>query len=365
MVNKLLDVLRIDFTENRVFGLDFLRSIAILLVMIGHSVGYLPLKIQQFIKPFLVDGVAIFFVLSGFLIGGIMIKSFQKEINFKNITNFWIRRWMRTLPNYYLILSILLITQYMNGGGSEDYLKYFFFLQNFYFPMGHFFPESWSLTIEEWFYTLTPLLLFLTCILARRRVEFKKILLLVIALVILSVLFYRIGKYFSLEVKNYYIYDRYFLRQLLSRIDAIMFGVFGAWINYYYHSFFIKKKNILLVLGIAILILTHNFEATKDYILYIFSFSFTSVGVLLMLPFMSTWKDTRSILKKPIIYCSLLSYSMYLSNLSLVDGFLENLLISSFGKFLLFWGITIILSLFLYKYFELPIIRYRDRITKK
>lgn len=118
MVNKLLDVLRIDFTENRVFGLDFLRSIAILLVMIGHSVGYLPLKIQQFIRPFLVDGVAIFFVLSGFLIGGIMIKSFQKEINFKNITNFWIRRWMRTLPNYYLILSILLITQYMNGGGE-------------------------------------------------------------------------------------------------------------------------------------------------------------------------------------------------------------------------------------------------------
>ena len=62
----------------------------------------------------LINGVELFFVLSGFLIGGILIKTFQKDNSFgiKTISNFWIRRWFRTLPNYDLILILNIIVVY-------------------------------------------------------------------------------------------------------------------------------------------------------------------------------------------------------------------------------------------------------------
>lgn len=294
-----------------------------------------------------------------------MIKSFEKSITGKGILNFWSRRWLRTLPNYYLVLSILIIIMQIKGGGNFEILKYFFFLQNLYIPIGHFFPESWSLTIEEWFYTLTPILLFGTYILFKRKIPFKQNLLLTILLVILSVLLYRLIKYFSLDYKNYYIYDRFFLRQVLARMDAIMFGVLGAWLRHYYSNYFYKMKRLLFVFGCSILILTHNLEFYRDPFLYIVSFSSTSLGVLLTLPFMSDWKNCNSAIKTPIVYCSLISYSMYLINLSLVHECINLFNLNHLFSFLFFWIFTIIMSILLYKYFETPIIKWRDKITQK
>ena len=114
----------------------------------------------------LIDGVELFFVLSGFLIGGIIIKEFQNNTAFgiKQIFHFWKRRWFRTLPNYYLILLLNVIIVYF-GIIKEDFLqfnwKFFFFLQNFAHHFYGFFWESWSLSIEEWFYLLFPIILML------------------------------------------------------------------------------------------------------------------------------------------------------------------------------------------------------------
>lgn len=367
MLQKIINFFKLDISGNRVFGLDLLRSIAILLVLIAHSREYLPIFLQEGINLFLVDGVAIFFVLSGFLIGGIIIKSFEKEISIKSITNFWVRRWMRTLPNYYLILLVLLIINLLIGGGIDclEYVKYLFFLQNSYFIIGNFFPESWSLSVEEWFYTIIPILLLMISLLLGQKISFKRKLFVIIILIILGVTFYRFVKYFNIEAKNYYTYDRYFLRQVFSRMDAIMFGVLGAWIRYYYSKIFYKGKKFGFWLGVLILILTHNFESIKDPILYIFAFSFTSFGVLLMLPLMDSWKFTTLGLRYPVVYCSLISYSMYLVNLSLIGNTLNQIELSNPLKFILFWFLTISLSIILYKYFEVPIIKWRDRITRK
>ena len=75
-------------------------------------------------------GVELFFVLSGFLIGGILIKIFDNtEFTFADVRRFWIRRWFRTLPNYWLILSInIIIFVFINGNKLEanQYLGYVF-----------------------------------------------------------------------------------------------------------------------------------------------------------------------------------------------------------------------------------------------
>ena len=84
-----------------------------------------------------IDGVELFFVLSGFLIGGILIRLFEepKVFGWKELLNFWLRRWFRTLPNYYLVLILNIIIVYF-GVIKEDFSqfnwKFFFFLQNLF-----------------------------------------------------------------------------------------------------------------------------------------------------------------------------------------------------------------------------------------
>ena len=73
--------LKLQVDSNRIYGLDVLRAIAILSVVFSHSEFILPLKIK-FATYYALDGVTIFFVLSGFLIGRILIQTFQKDISF-------------------------------------------------------------------------------------------------------------------------------------------------------------------------------------------------------------------------------------------------------------------------------------------
>ena len=90
------DVLKIEINSSRIYGLDILRAMAILFVVIGHGQYLLPRKFNTFHSIFVFDGVSIFFVLSGFLIGGILIKIIEnKEANTSTLIDFWKRRWFR------------------------------------------------------------------------------------------------------------------------------------------------------------------------------------------------------------------------------------------------------------------------------
>ena len=135
-----LKILKIETSQDRVFGLDLLRAIAIVMVMLLHGNSYLPPVIGEIIGFFIIDGVSIFFVLSGFLIGGIFIKLLKrthtKEINLKFLMNFLMRRWLRTLPNYYLVLTIIILFFLVNNLPISHYsmYKYFLFFQNFSTP---------------------------------------------------------------------------------------------------------------------------------------------------------------------------------------------------------------------------------------
>ena len=88
----------------RHFGLDVIRALAISLVLISHINGitsHLPVQLPNIFNHInLPDGVDLFFVLSGFLIGRILLKTDWES--FSSIKNFWKRRFLRTLPNYFL-----------------------------------------------------------------------------------------------------------------------------------------------------------------------------------------------------------------------------------------------------------------------
>lgn len=316
----------------------------------------------------LIDGVELFFVLSGFLIGSILIKEFntKKSFDLTSLTNFWKRRWFRTLPNYYLILLInfLLIKYNVIDGKIESFnFKFLFFLQNFSTGFTDFFWESWSLSVEEWFYISIPLLI----ILFSRFFNKKTTLNIVIITLIITPLLYRIS-ISDMSVDSFW-WDINFRKVVLTRLDAIGYGVLAAYLKFYYPSFWVKNQNRMFItgLGIFITILYIQSEPNTFYskTLYL---SLTSIGAMLLLSKADSLKTIKyNTLKRIVTHISKISYAMYLVNLALVAQVIDHNFppqnnLEKFYLYLLYWSATIILSTLLFHFFEKPMMNLRDRI---
>jgi peptidoglycan/LPS O-acetylase OafA/YrhL len=374
MINSFKTLFRLELDPNRIFGLDILRAFAILFVVIGHGNYLLPIKFEKFFQLFIFDGVFIFFGLSGFLIGGILIKIVdQNKYDTSVLINFWVRRWFRTLPNYFLILLLLCILNYLFTDNFTFWSvkKYFIFSQNLFYEHPNWFLEAWSLSIEEWFYIVTPILIFI--FIHVFKINPKKAVLFTALAVIFSVTLFRYYRYTVVQIKD--IHDWAFLirSQVITRLDSLMFGVLGAYFSYY-NSNWLKYKKSLLIIGLILMFVSKYIikELTDVGGLYntVFSFTTFSIASLFLLPYLSDYKKGSGVLYKCITYISLISYSMYLLNLSVIQHWIINripwtyllnnsilILISKYG---LYWFLVISLSIVLYKYFEIPMTRLRD-----
>lgn len=375
------DFLKIDFDKNRVYGLDILRAFAILFVIVGHGSYILPANISKFYSLFVLDGVSIFFVLSGFLIGGILIKIMEKEkCTLKILLNFWIRRWLRTLPNYFLILLVLALLSYLFNDHFNFWNKkmYFLFLQNFNSSHPAFFPEAWSLSVEEWFYLLIPSLLFILIGILHFS---PKIAIISTAIsILLFVTTYRYYKYSHLLVNDISLWDSIFRKQVITRLDSLMFGLIGAYVSNYFKEFWIKYRNTFFITGILILTVQqlkgvlHISMGSHIYLyLCVYSFTITSLGTLFLLPFLSEFRKGKGFIYSVITYISLISYSMYLLNYSLIqhwalkfmNWFDPNEISVILLRYLFYWFFTIIGAIVLYKYYEVPFMKLRDLNNRK
>lgn len=148
--------------KKRDSGLDLLRCFAILSVLFLHSIEAAPLTPQAIKDVFSYGwiGVDLFFVLSGYLIGNQTIWSKRSPSLTKNFQIFWAKRWFRTLPLYFVVLSayVILKPAMMATDFKPKVFPFFLFLQN-YFPLTDF-VQSWSICIEEQFYIILPVLTF-------------------------------------------------------------------------------------------------------------------------------------------------------------------------------------------------------------
>jgi peptidoglycan/LPS O-acetylase OafA/YrhL len=145
-------------------GLDVLRGIAISMVLVGHgldpangiifrqyhSVGMM--RLDRFIVTGLL-GVHLFFVLSGFLITSILIKSRQDKDYYRN---FYIRRALRILPAYFLMLGVLVVSHSISGRYLAVCLLYLCNMPGL-LHVGPEYGPLWSLSVEEQFYLVWPL----------------------------------------------------------------------------------------------------------------------------------------------------------------------------------------------------------------
>lgn len=373
-------IFKIDLNPNRIYGLDMLRAWAIIFVIIGHGTNLVPNKLK-FISDFIIfDGVSIFFVLSGFLIGEILIKILETNykrntINRSLLFDFWIRRLFKTLPNYFLILGILVLLESLF---SDDFVissisPYLILFQNFNSPHPiWFFPEAWTLSIEVWFYLLCPLIIFFFMLFFKRSP--RKSILITIILTIISITIFRYFKYESNIVNDLNDWDLLFRKQVMTRLDSVMYGFLGAYIKFYHPDKWLKNKKLFFTLGITIFLSTKLFLPAFDEInrLYIcvFDFSLMSFATLLLLPYLNDLKTGSGRLYETITYISLISYSMYILNLSIIQQwiifqidwhyFFDSSYVIVVIRYGFYWILVLVLSAIMYKYYELPMMKLRE-----
>jgi peptidoglycan/LPS O-acetylase OafA/YrhL len=113
-------------------------------------------KFWEFLGPL---GVQVFFSLSGFLIGRILV-DLADHADFSKWLRFMARRWLRTLPLYWVILSILVLLSSDGSDMHRDYLRLLTLTQNIVSTPTETFGVAWSLAVEEIFYLTFSALMF-------------------------------------------------------------------------------------------------------------------------------------------------------------------------------------------------------------
>ena len=218
--------------------LDGVRGFACLSVLTLHIVigpitfqpGTIYDAARLALQPFMVGGVDLFFVLSGFLISGILMDEKAKGKTARQyFFRFWRHRFARIFPVYYLMIGLLLALYTINGLYSSAYTRallfdqmpiwtYATFTQNFYMIFngvyGNFLGVTWSLAMEEQFYLLLPLAVFF---LSRGDIAKVAVAMILLAPVVRAILW---------ELHSWQ--ASYHLSP--ARMDTIMWGVLIAYI---------------------------------------------------------------------------------------------------------------------------------------
>lgn len=369
--------MKVDYSR-RIFGLDVMRAAAILFVVVSHALWVFPeedIPLSSLIRFSGFIGVEIFFVLSGFLIGRIMLRLYSSEdYQPRQLVYFLIRRWFRTLPNYYLILLVnIAIAIYIGRQLPETLPQYFLFLQNFSSGMDIFFTESWSLPIEEFAYILGPLALYLVALPKTNTSRERRFLWVTIGIILFFLgtkLMYHLNhggatpELWNIELKAVVAY----------RIDAIYYGVLAAYIAIKSPRLWKRFKGEVLVIGFFLFALFHviigkyglNSESVP-LLFNVFYFPICSILIATTLPFLSDWRKAPVGLLRPITFISLISYSMYLLHYSIVLQLMRYELKIDPESSLYQWvfsvgylTITILLSYLLYRIYERPMMNLRD-----
>jgi peptidoglycan/LPS O-acetylase OafA/YrhL len=356
--------------ENRILQLDGLRGIAVLLVICFHFLNnqYSNVtglsRIEKAISKvayFGWCGVDLFFVLSGFLIGSILLKNRGKENYFKA---FYVRRFFRIIPIYYLLLLCFIALKYTPIYSPDAYIfekdipigYYFLFLQNFVMgARNHFGPEAitptWSLAVEEQFYLITPLIVYW--------IKPKYLVWVILFMIALAPACRSL-------CANWY--QKYTL--LSSRIDSPAFGFLLAWLLYNEKTNAFIRKQIGTIRWIAIPFLILSTGLYASSLAGVFNHSILAINfalIILIALFLEKGILYRILTSKALVITGGLSYFIYLFHQTINGVFHIVFLHQKFPvlngapSYIVTLGTLITVFVFArlsYKYLEQPQIRF-------
>jgi peptidoglycan/LPS O-acetylase OafA/YrhL len=356
-------------------ALDGLRGVAILSVMLYHFTGSYKganplLRLWSLIAGAGWMGVDLFFVLSGFLITGILYDTAHAE---HRVRNFYARRALRIFPLFYGVLfGLLLFTPVLHMHWRPEHLLYFFYLSNVSFLLGRDFQlpsqwvnlgHLWSLAVEEQFYLLWP---FIVWRVKNRTTLLRIILAVLIAGPILRALLLGTGMN-PLDVS----------RLLVARADSLLFGGGVALLVRSRSAGRIPAGKILIVavsVLTMLLYLAHGPEQSSAWIatLGYSAIAMSCAALILLAQEGSNW--VTALFDKPLLrFFGRYSYGLYLFHglyfvyLRHVSGRLEHLLHSGLLAQLLIavfgFLVSVALAVMSYHFFEAPILTLKRRFA--
>lgn len=351
--------------RRRMFGLDVVRATAILLVLAAHltkGAAYL-LAIEQDQLWHLLPsagflGVEIFFVLSGFLIGRIILGIASQTPSRHEWTVFLQRRWARTIPLYAVWLAILVIVAPPDAHALRTVMEVATFTQALAWPASdeNWFGIAWSLAVEEWFYLLFVLTVA-GLIRARRRdaVQIACVLFLVLPLI---ARFTANGEW-----------DASIRKVTLLRLDAIAYGVAASILWRRFEAVRVTYTVPLAMAGLATLLFLLDTVAAMALtpVARLFAFNVASVGTALCLPLLAAWRGTDGVVSTGVTWLSTRSYGLYLAHYPIMQATFFLFHANWFpGRWAAVASMLIALCIvteFLYQVVEAPAMRRRPMLT--
>jgi peptidoglycan/LPS O-acetylase OafA/YrhL len=370
-----------DIPGSKIAELDGLRGIAIIMVLVQHMASEDQLQPYPIAKVLLYPfstlgwtGVDLFFVLSGFLITGILLES-KKRVSVHYFRNFYARRVLRIMPIYYLSLFLVFVVwrgffQRWVGTAGDHKIYYLFYLQNWLeiYRMktgfsGGYIGHFWSLALEEQFYVIWPCIVWF---LSPRRLLSLSFAMLGGAL-IARLVFNAIAQT-GFEFYNYSSFTRY---------DELLFGAIVAVGRSEYsvemEQFARQTSNILLPgLLVALAITLALFGAwspqVENPLMRIIGYTLlAAISAGLILKALYGEADglfRRSLRARGLAFVGTISYGLYIYHLiikSVVVDWTHDLprLNGIVGVAVLTLTITFVVAYVSYRFFEMPLLRLK------
>jgi peptidoglycan/LPS O-acetylase OafA/YrhL len=289
--------------KERLPQLDGVRGIAILVVMLHNESAQYPFLYLNHVFANGWMGVDLFFVLSGFLITGILLDTKQSNGYFRN---FYARRCLRIWPLYYfsIFLMFVIVPILRPSEGhiifqrSGPWWAFPFYMQNFLVPnpasAAGLLGVTWSLAIEEQFYLVWPFIVRWCSSAVLRRIT--------IAVISFSPLL-------RLLLSSHHV-DLY--SNTFSRLDGLMAGALIATItrsDNFVPSRFVAVAWIVFVVTLPVAFLTEALQARW----IVFSSSAVASASLLYVALFSRqkWLE-RALANRFVVYTGTISYGLYL-----------------------------------------------------
>jgi peptidoglycan/LPS O-acetylase OafA/YrhL len=305
-------------------------------------------------------GVDLFFVLSGFLVAGLLFADYQKRgaIDFRR---FWLRRGFKIWPAFYALIATGVVVALLNGEGisKRALLSEVFFLQSYFQGI---WGLTWSLAVEEHFYLALPILLFF---MVRKKSESPFAMMpYVFGAIAVCALALRFAVGWAPN-DNFdflaYLYPTHL------RIDSLMFGVL---LSYYYwfkpkvFRWFAAWPGGWLFVGFAILLLSAFRVEDRDMHTWGLTILYLGAGVLVAKAVSFQGPTLIALATRPMAVVGVYSYSIYLWHLFFKRYCIGPLNITS--PSLRFWAFffgSILFGILMAHLIELPALRLRDTLT--
>jgi len=370
-------------------GLDVLRGLAVLLVVINH---FEPATVPNAVIPSGAfgwaywrlhglgwSGVDCFFVLSGFLISGLLLKEMEQTGRIQ-LTRFWVRRSFKILPSYVCLLAVLALTgatTWLDLAGMKatvlSFLQHGLFLQNYldHNPNG----PTWSLAVEEHFYLMLPCALLLMGFWAKPEVFAKRVVVLCVT-VLVAVLSIRLLQWGvgSIAAGDY--------SRTHLRVDSLLLGVLIQHLCRQRHPIvtWVSQHPGHSLCMAAPLIATSLFFSRTHPLMFTFGYTALAIGYgLVLIVFSQTWgQQTDSKVRWTLAMVGTWSYNIYLWNffvlklslpgyasaqLWIADHLPRN--VASFAQFTLFLVVSLGMGALMTWMVEKPFLKLQAWLQKK